>query len=250
LEKLKNFSARTMEWVKARKNRIPSSIVRRACSMTPSFLNYYSMDIPQWNIGLLIEKIIVDKLGIYLSHTGMHIPFEYQWLIATPDAYHVNLKIPVEIKCNMNGTELRKIISKNYHQLQMQMFCTKKRKILLIIYDSLLTTVLIRRNNNFINKCLVKLRQSLINEVLGIKDTCEPICSIIKDNFPIPFDNFTERKKSLIMSSKRSYNYKVVKPRFVFPHFDKVQESSLLTILASCVHTKKTRAQRWKNLHK
>jgi len=229
-EKLKsyqNLKARTPEWGNQRSFRIASTVVRKAYSYNYMPSGIINIEYSSRDIGIYVENTITKFLSKYIENTGLFVHHTYQWLCATPDGFHSTMKIPIEIKYNKSRRMLRKIIAKNYHQLQFQMFCTYKNKILLIVYDGDIKTVIIKRDNHFINRCLFRLRNSII-KIMEIYDhKCKLPCKFVTDLIKLPAQA-VQQASSIV---KRNYDYKEVKLRYVFRGLSLEDENNLLVKL-------------------
>lgn len=228
---MKKICAGTDQWCEERKIRISASIVRRAMSMTNNYLNYIKGK-PQTHIGVSIEMTIIENLPSYLFRTGIWVREDHQWLMATPDGFHKSLNIPVEVKYNWKGTPLKQVMKKHYPQLQLQMFCTNKQQLLLIVYDGMLSTTIVQRDESYINKLLYRLRIALQNGILNAPHNCGPVCKTLQQLLPLSLDKLSHKKRNIILNSRRrNYTYRTHNLMHLFPQFNTAKYNSLLSLL-------------------
>ena len=220
LDEIAKHKAGSDEWAEARLWRITASLARRSTSTT-SKLYKYAIFKPCDHIGQKVERAIVNALYRYIGRARMIIRHDSQWIAATPDGFHRCMKIPVEIKYSARPIEIKKVIAKNYHQLQIQMYCTDKPQALLILYDGQLTHAIVERDQNFINKCLYYSRISLEKSMLMARHGCGNNCYLLKKHMPIPFDSASDKKKAIILNSKRKNKYTIIHLEKVYPQLRK-----------------------------
>lgn len=239
IEGLKKLRCRTRGWAEARANRIASTAVRRAYAYNYTPHGLIPTEYPKKDVGVCVENTLLDKLKKYITESGLHVHPQYQWLCATPDAYHKKLNMYIEIKYNRSCKTFKKIIAYNYHQLQFQMFCTMKKHMILLIYDGSLTAAILERDEHFINHCLVRLRHSIF-PLLERKDhKCEAPCQFIQGLMPLP-----TCAPNISKMLKRSYKFKLVKLRYIFPNLSLEKENSLLTLLRTSIRAYEVAARK------
>lgn len=163
LEKLKLIKPFSEEWTQQRSKRIPSSLIRRAVSMNDVFLDYYNTEEYQNQIGNQVEQLVLNSAKSDIERTGMYVNNNTQWISATPDAWHLSFQVPVEIKTSKKSCPIVEIVRKNYHQIQFEMFCTHKKKLLLIyVADKKIQFALVELDQPFVDSCLSRLKETFI----------------------------------------------------------------------------------------
>lgn len=227
----RSLKCRTIEWAIQRSFRIASTVVRRACSCNYMPTNEIITTYSQKDVGLCVENDIVEFFHKHMRPSGLHVHYECQWLCTTPDAHHIRLDIPVEIKYNRSKASIQKVIAKNYHQLQFQMFCTYKRQLLMIVYDGSLTCALIDRDDHFIKHCLYKLRVSIVNIISHNEHPCGNSCSFVDNLIPLPY----AKPNKSSFRTKRKYAYNIVKLEHIFPHTTLAAKNSLLARMRASI---------------
>lgn len=156
---LKTIDQRNYEWVSVRKDRISSSLLRKAITNTESILD--SMNNEEFfdliTIGMLVETLSYKLLPQFLSRTGLWVDPELHYIVGSPDGICTinDKKIPVEIKSTKSSKSIDRIISEYYYQLQSYISFLNSDKLLLIYYEidaKKLNVVFVHRDAEFKNK--------------------------------------------------------------------------------------------------
>lgn len=231
LQRLQLLKCRTTSWAQERSFRIASTVVRRACSLNYRPSGNIISIYPKNDVGLCVENTITTFFKNHLRITGLHVHPDYQWLCTTPDGHHLAWDIPIEIKYNKSCVVIKKVIARNYHQLQFQMFCTGKRKLLMLVYDGTLTAITIDRDDHFIRHCLYKLRISITDILSSYKHSCRRDCKFVSDLIKLPHKKANKSAYRI----QRKYAYKIINLNYAFPGTTIAKHNSLLAHLRSSI---------------
>lgn len=138
-EELKTINQRDYEWVSVRKDRISSSLLRKAVTNTESILD--SMNNEEFfdliTIGMLVETLVYRLMPSFLTRTGLWVDPELHYIVGSPDGICVvgDQRIPVEIKSTKSSKSIDRLISEYYYQLQSYISFLNSDKLLLIYYE-------------------------------------------------------------------------------------------------------------------
>lgn len=142
-----------------RRNRISSSLLRKAVTNTESILDSMNNDeyFSLITIGVLVETLIYKLLPNFLQKTGLWVDKELHYIVGSPDGICTfdGKEIPVEIKSTKSSKSIERIISEYYYQLQSYISFLNADKLLLIYYQidaQKLNVVFVHRDVEFKNK--------------------------------------------------------------------------------------------------
>lgn len=159
VEMLKNIDQRNYEWISTRRNRISSSLLRKAITNTESILDSMHNDefFSLITIGMLVETLSYNLMPTFMSKTGLWVDSELPYIVGSPDGIcTVNeKKIPVEIKSTKSSKSIKMIISEYYYQIQSYISFLNADKLLLIYYEidaKKLNCVLVHKDAEFKQK--------------------------------------------------------------------------------------------------
>ena len=159
LETLKNISQGDHEWASVRKDRISSSLLRKAITNTESILDSINNEdfFDLITVGFLVETLAYKLMPRFLCRTGLWVDPELHYIVGSPDGICTieGKRIPVEIKSTKSSKSIERIISEYYYQLQSYISFLDSDKLLLIYYEidaKKLNVVLVDRDKDFKKK--------------------------------------------------------------------------------------------------
>lgn len=210
--------------------------------MNDNFLNYMNGFPSPYDIGVLVEKTLVESLKKHLKPGLFVIHPQYQWLCASLDGYYDPLDIPLEVKYNIAKKPLENVIAKHYHQLQYIMYCCEKENILLLVFDDKeIIPLIVDIDWHFIHMTLLKLRVAFIEHMFKEQNYCHKKCDYPYKLVPLPIEDKPPRRV------KRSYSYKRCRFEDIFVNH-KRNHNSIVRNLRRVVKSTKKKLLRFKRL--
>lgn len=202
--------------------------------MSDNFLDYYDLDFSDETIGLKVEREILKHFIDDVASTGIHVSSELQWISSTPDGWHHLHQIPIEIKTTLKPMPPDKIIRKYYHQIQFEMFCSQKKRLLLIhamCHD--VQYFLVHFDEQFVTACISRLKIAFIEHFFR-----EKVYRVRKGDYEKAMDSIVslreipkpEPTSSII---KKNLCFELLNWRHAFPNATQTTYSNFLRSMSS-----------------
>lgn len=166
-KELRKIEQENKEWIRVRKTRLSSSLLRKAVTNTEKILNHIDTDefIGLITIGVLIETLIFNIFKKSLSKTGLWTDKDLPYVVGSPDGICTidGERVPVEVKSSKNAKTPKKLINEYYFQLQSYM-CFMNSDILLLIHYEIneenLKFIIVHRDKGFKKKFFPLIERS------------------------------------------------------------------------------------------
>lgn len=138
-KELRTIDQGTHEWIKVRKTRLSSSLIRKAISNTDKILDHVETDefIGLINVGVVIETLIFNFMPGFLRKTGLWTDPDLPYIVGSPDGIceFNGRQIPVEVKTSKASKSFDRLINEYYYQIQSYIYFLNADRLLLIYYE-------------------------------------------------------------------------------------------------------------------